>query len=292
MAPPRPSACRRWLPLRAPLGYGLRCDYRSSDIATSLLSTSNLVAAANGKSSCTGLQAVGGEGTYYPQVIYAAQAALVTAEASNPSSQNVLIILGDGDASSTHLPGASTTSGTYPSTINQCHQAITAAHAATTAGTRVYSVAYGSPNSGCSTDTSPSITACQTMEQMASAAQDLLLRLQFVPHIRLSTDHQPEHDLHLDRGRPHGGPADPERHDITTPRETERPCTRSPSIGPRNNPQHLNRRQFSIPRSRPESPSAQRLQQQILSFEFLREYHRQLVETPFLRNHPVNQHVI
>ncbi len=39
----------------------------------------------------------------------------------------------------------------------------------TTAGTRVYTVAYGAAASGCATDTAPSITPCQTMEQMASS---------------------------------------------------------------------------------------------------------------------------
>jgi hypothetical protein len=55
------------------------------------------------------------------------------------------------------------------STLQECHQAITAAQAATTAGTRVYAVAYGAEASGCSSDTSPAITPCQTMQQIASA---------------------------------------------------------------------------------------------------------------------------
>jgi len=67
------------------------------------------------------------------------------------------------------VPGASTTSGTYPSTKQECHQAITAAAAAASAGTLVYTVAYGATSSGCTTDTSPTITPCQTMEQMASS---------------------------------------------------------------------------------------------------------------------------
>src|ERR1039458_7323573 len=64
------------------------------------------------------------------------------------------------------MPGASTTSGTYMSTKNECHQAITQAQAA--AGTRVYTVAYGAANSGCSTDASPSISPCATLQQMAT----------------------------------------------------------------------------------------------------------------------------
>jgi len=147
-------------------------DYRGSDKSSSLTSTSNIVAAVGGKTGCTGMQAIGGVGTYYAQAIYAAQAYLAAEQISYPSAQNVLIILSDGDsnASSSHMPGASTTSGTYPSTIQQCHQAITAAQAAASAGTLVYSVAYGAEASGCSTDTNPSITPCQTMQQMASSS--------------------------------------------------------------------------------------------------------------------------
>ena len=44
----------------------------------------------------------------------------------------------------------------------------TAAQNAATAGTRVYAVAYGAEASGCTTDTSPTITPCQTMEGIAS----------------------------------------------------------------------------------------------------------------------------
>ncbi|HTQ54105.1 MAG TPA: pilus assembly protein TadG-related protein [Bryobacteraceae bacterium] len=146
-------------------------DFRTSDTATSLSATSNLVKAVNGKSGCSGMAAVGGVGTYYPQAIYAAQAYLVAEQASFPTAQNVMIILGDGDmnATSTNMPGASTTSGKYPSTKQECHQAITAAQAAATAGTKVYTVAYGALTSGCSTDTSPTISPCDTMRQMASS---------------------------------------------------------------------------------------------------------------------------
>ena len=145
-------------------------DYKTSDSVTTLSSSSNIVAAVGAKSKCTGLQAIGGEGTYYAGVVYAAQAALNTA--SSAQIQNVMIILSDGDANATSaaLPGASTTSGTYPSTLNQCAQAVSAAHAATAAGTRVYTIAYGATASGCATDKS-GITPCQTMEQMASAPQ-------------------------------------------------------------------------------------------------------------------------
>jgi Flp pilus assembly protein TadG len=148
-------------------------DYRTSDTATSLSTSSNLTKAVGGKSGCTGLQAIGGAGTYYAQVIYAAQAYLVSEQTSYPTAKNVMILLSDGDANATsaHMPGASTTSGTYPSTLQQCHQAVTAAAAAATAGTRVYAVAYGAEATGCATDTSPTITPCQTMEGIASSSE-------------------------------------------------------------------------------------------------------------------------
>ncbi len=155
---------------------GFSSDYRTSDTATSLNSNSNsnIVAAAN----C--LQAPGGYGTFYAQVIYAAQAYLAAEQKSYSNSQNAMILLSDGDANATctttsgntctggDLPGASVTSGAYMATTQQCHQAITAAAAAAAAGTRVYAVAYGAEASGCSTDT-PAITPCQTMQQIESA---------------------------------------------------------------------------------------------------------------------------
>jgi Flp pilus assembly protein TadG len=74
--------------------------YRANDDATTPLSGSDplAVAAGGGGGSCQGLQAPGGYGTYYAQVIYAAQAALVAQQITYPSSQNVMIILSDGDA--------------------------------------------------------------------------------------------------------------------------------------------------------------------------------------------------
>lgn len=156
-------------------------DYRTSDTASTLNTSSNLVKAVKGTSGTPCLQAQGGYGTYLAQAITTAQAALVAEKTSFPNSQNVMVVLSDGDSNATctiavlgictvgKMPGASTTSGTYMSTLQECHQAVTAAQAAATAGTRVYTVAYGAAASGCATDTSPSITPCQTMEQMASS---------------------------------------------------------------------------------------------------------------------------
>lgn len=153
---------------------GFSSDYRTSDIATSLNTASKLVIASGGKSGCNAMVAVGGEGTYIAGTIYAAQSALIAQQKSNPASQNVIILLSDGDAGTTTsgaLSGASTTSGTYPSTQNQCQQYVTAAQAATAAGTRVYTVAYGAESSGCTPELKgSSITPCQAMQQSASSA--------------------------------------------------------------------------------------------------------------------------
>jgi hypothetical protein len=154
---------------------GWSSDYRTADTASALNASSDVVEAVGGKSGCSPMAAPGGEGTYYAGVIYAAQASLVAEKTANPGSQNVMVIISDGNAGTTTsgaMAGASTTSGTYPSTKQQCAQAVTAAQAAVTAGTRVITVAYGAASSGCGQDTSPSITPCQTMEDMASDSQD------------------------------------------------------------------------------------------------------------------------
>ena len=127
------------------------------------------------------MQVKGGFGTYYAQVITSAQTYLAAEQALYPNSKNAMILLSDGDATAScttsllgvcltgDMVGASTTTGTYMSTAQECHQAVTAAHTAALAGTRVYSVAYGATSSGCGTDTNPTITPCQTMRQIASS---------------------------------------------------------------------------------------------------------------------------
>jgi hypothetical protein len=146
------------------------------------------------------MSAPGGDGTYYAGVIYAAQAALTaqaaaeTAANPNQPVNNIMIILTDGEAnansnkmdskttggtaiatSSTFPAGAGATSSltNYPSAYDQCQQAVAAANYAKAQGTTVYTVAYGSESSGCTTDsTGPqaNITPCQVMSQMASSA--------------------------------------------------------------------------------------------------------------------------
>ncbi len=181
-------------------------DYKTSDSATSLNQSSDIVIAAgdggtttettgsgrNQKTetvSCGGLQAPGGEGTYYAQAIYAAQAALVAEQAANPGSKNAIILLSDGNATAC-ASNANTTAGacdsaadlvasegtlngtgtsktnasgyesyTYPSALGECGQAVLAAQAAANAGTAVYTIGYGSETSGgCLSDATYSAT--------------------------------------------------------------------------------------------------------------------------------------
>lgn len=132
--------------------------------------SSTTVDAVGGKSGCAGMSDPGGEGTYYAGVIYAAEASLIAEQAANPGSQNSLIIVSDGAATSSksQMSSGAGSSGTYPSYNNECQQAVTAAQAGTAAGITVYSVAYGSPTSGCTTDSGSYTSPCYTMQQMAS----------------------------------------------------------------------------------------------------------------------------
>ncbi len=116
----------------------------------------------------SGINAVNQSGTFYAGVIDSAQAYL--AANSTPSVQNVIILLSDGDANDTSSMGGKVggPNGVYPST-NECQQAITEANIAKVAGTLIYSVSYGSATTGCSTDTSPKTTPCQTMEKISSS---------------------------------------------------------------------------------------------------------------------------
>jgi hypothetical protein len=141
-----------------------------------------IAAGANNTKSCSGLQTPGGDGTYYAGAIYAAQSSLLAAQAANPGSENALVILSDGDAQSgkINVSGTVQKAGTgkpslnvdYPSTANQCQQAIDAAKFASSQGTTVYSIAYGASNSGCSQDKSgpqAGLSPCSAMQQMATS---------------------------------------------------------------------------------------------------------------------------
>lgn len=175
-------------------------NYRTSDAATGLYTGANIVKATGySGTSCSGIQAPGGAGTFYAQVIYMAQADLVAQQTANPGSQNGMIILSDGDATSSAssgqmvasaanslngISGNNPTSTTYPSALGECGQAVEAAVKAAGAGTNMITIGYGSPTSGCTYDsqysyTSPSTwwagwkkgdTPCQAMAAMASSA--------------------------------------------------------------------------------------------------------------------------
>ncbi|MFZ0745215.1 MAG: pilus assembly protein TadG-related protein [Terracidiphilus sp.] len=157
-------------------------NYSSTNQTGGSLNTSSGLTIATGggvgtkKNPCNGIQTPGGDGTYYAGAIYAAASSLVAAQAANPGSVNALIILSDGDANSTKIAGSTNNGATYGSAQDQCAQAIAAAqYAAGLPNTTVYTIAYGSPNSGCSTDVKSKsnaagtgVTPCQAMEQMSS----------------------------------------------------------------------------------------------------------------------------
>ena len=160
-------------------------DYKVSQNASTLNRNSALVKAAGGANGCRSMLPTnedGVYGTYYAGVLYAAQSALMAEQAQFPGSENVLILLSDGDATAPKsngsypvMPPPANASGNYPSYVGECGQAILAAQAATNAGTLVFSVAYGSPPTGCASDAAggpyPHIAPCQTMRNMASATQ-------------------------------------------------------------------------------------------------------------------------
>lgn len=153
-------------------------NYRVSDTATTLnggRSGADIVKGVGaGVGTCSGVGTPGGQGTFYAGAITAAWNYLQAN--TRPNVQNVLILLSDGDAnaSSQQMAGAATN---YPAS-QECQQAVTAANnARTAAGTMadgrpaliIYSVSYGSENTGCTTDTSPSTTPCATMEGIGSS---------------------------------------------------------------------------------------------------------------------------
>lgn len=149
------------------LVLGFSNDYKTSNTATTLNTSSNLVKAVGGVSGCAGLQANGGYGTYYAGVIAEAQAYLTNS--GRAGAEKIILFLSDGDAnaSSSNVPAGMGS--------NQCHEGIAAAQAATAAGMTVYTAAYGSPTAlqtaSCSTDTkTPAVSACTSMQQMASNA--------------------------------------------------------------------------------------------------------------------------
>jgi Flp pilus assembly protein TadG len=192
---------------------GFSSDYYSPSSSNGLNTGSPLVKAVTGcmqpiVSPGTGTGGLNGASsggiTYFAGALYAAQAALEQEQQQYPQSQNAIIFLSDGQANLYAKTGdfptaytvnpslglsALTGTGSYPDATDECQQAIAAAQAAAQAGTRVYGIAYGSEQSGCTsasggTDSAivinssslnaplPSLNAltpCVTIEDIASA---------------------------------------------------------------------------------------------------------------------------
>ena len=171
---------------------GYLADYRTSDSAKTLSSTSDLTKATGGKTNCPGME-TSNQNTYYAAALYAAQASLTAEQAANPASQNIIILVSDGNAtaqqsnmvtSKNQSPNYATASGTYPSWVGECSQGIVAANYATSQGTTVYTIAYGSPttssggswdnpNGNCASDITgsvkyPNVSPCYAMQLMSS----------------------------------------------------------------------------------------------------------------------------
>jgi len=205
---------------------GFSENYRNANSSSPNSSSSLVGAVGIPANTATGQRAVTGcltspnndgmYGTYLPGAIYAAQAALANRLALEMQSSppitpiNIMVILSDGDSNVSNqyagsgnqffTPGSYNETGQYPSDVGDCGQEVVAAGVAKTAGTLVYTVAYGSPatfvwaydpnnlsntinNSTCPTDANgffsqyhlgpnvssyPNITPCQAMQDMAS----------------------------------------------------------------------------------------------------------------------------
>jgi Flp pilus assembly protein TadG len=145
---------------------------------------------AQGKKCTSGVQAKGGAGTYFADVIERARLALNAS--ARPNSQKVMVILSDGDATTDadNLPSSavvtktttncnrwgncSTSTTTRPDKL--CQRAIASARKAAADSIWVYSVAYRAQKSGgCEYDDQglqdvslPNLSACDTMRELAS----------------------------------------------------------------------------------------------------------------------------
>jgi Flp pilus assembly protein TadG len=161
---------------------GFYINWHSATDASGLNPSSTLVQAigrnADKVNPCLQEPAVTHSGnTSFAQVIYAAETALLAEQGEYPvvnnlPTQTAIVFLSDGQANAlaqdyaadgtavtsngmnksgkSYLNSNNTTpSGTYPSGIDACQQAITAAQYAVSLGTRVYTVAYGAENGGC-----------------------------------------------------------------------------------------------------------------------------------------------
>ncbi len=139
---------------------GTTFDNTYNDGNGNLVNSSPLIqAVGNGTSLTACVTNKGGQGSHAAEVITMAQAAMPAVVAG---TQNVIIFLSDGDVTASLANLNNQTS----KVSKQCGQAVTAAQAATTAGTKVYAVAYGAGSSGCSSD--DTYKPCSTMKAIAS----------------------------------------------------------------------------------------------------------------------------
>jgi hypothetical protein len=140
------------------IGTGLSTDYNNGSGVLSDTSTIIEAVGDNGTKLSGCLSNKGGQGTYLAEVITKAQAALPVVT----GTKNVIILLSDGDASASAAQLSNQTS----KVSKQCGQYVTAAQAATTAGTTVYAVAYGAATSGCSSG--DTYNPCTALKAVAS----------------------------------------------------------------------------------------------------------------------------
>ena len=161
-------------------------DYRTPGKSGALNPGSAIVRAMGGAAGCAGIKipggmstnagmmVLGGTSTYFAGAIYAAQSSLDAERLARPGSSNVLVLIGDGDANAPpyQMQGA-TNSGIYPSWINECEQAVVAAHKVSEEGARIYAVSYGAASIGCPTDMRGGRFAspCRVMQAIASSPQ-------------------------------------------------------------------------------------------------------------------------
>jgi len=151
-------------------GYEISSPASSFLTSSGAVNTSASVIQALGGGSCNGLSAIGGLGTFFGDAITQAQSALSTLSASqSPPGQNVIVLLSDGDASSSQKQLGSTFSSTYN---QECQTAINDAATAKAAGTEIYTVAYigGESSSATCSDGTDSLSPCTTMLDIATSS--------------------------------------------------------------------------------------------------------------------------
>ncbi|SEE51034.1 TadE/TadG family type IV pilus assembly protein [Bradyrhizobium erythrophlei] len=176
-----PGMSKTWTPCGSPsvtkygatgITYQVIHNALDTNFATApgkLNDTSSFIKTVGDGTSVTGcLQAPGGEGTFYGQVMSAAQAALQSQGSS--TRQNVIILLSDGEANaSSGMDSTYAATACSPTSVcsrhiaQQCNQAVVAAQNATTSGTWVYAIAYGAGGAG---------TGCPTYGSGSSAVYD------------------------------------------------------------------------------------------------------------------------